>query len=174
MFAADQTGFPCLHAKCAESRHLVPVMCLVLHERGLATTLDAHRYEACLQLQRMYKIIKNGDMFLTSSEADNILDAVERFLVHYNFLHKYWASRGKMLYNVTIKAHVLWHIAYDAKFLNPRSAWVYDFEDFVGKICKSAQACVAGTPMHLISEKVCTNFVLVTELRCKIHMAGMR
>jgi hypothetical protein len=170
MFAPDHTGFPCLHAKCAESRHLVPAMCLVLRERGVHNRLDAHRLEAFEQLQRMYRIIAEGDMFLTAREAADILDAVERFLVHYNFLHKYWQSRGKLLYNITIKAHILWHIAYDARYLNPRSAWVYDFEDFVGKIMKCAKACVAGTPMHLISHKVCMNFLLVTELQCKIQM----
>ena len=171
MFTDDHTGFPCLSAKCAEARHLVPVMVLVLEDRGINSRLDAHRLEACKQLDRLYTIVSEGDMFLTATEAAGILDSVERFLLHFNFLHDYWEKRGKLLYNITIKAHCLWHIAADAKYLNPRCHWAYDFEDFVGKILKSAKACVAGTPMDLIAYKVCTNFLIVSELQCRMHVA---
>ena len=57
--------------------------------------------------------------------------------------------------------HVLWHLCYFAKFLNPRSLHCYNFEDFIGRMVTAAKACLASTPMYRLGDKVMQNFRLI-------------
>ena len=54
------------------------------------------------------------------------------------------------------------HICYFARWLSPRAASCYPFEDYVGKVQRSALACVRGTPMHLVAAKASQNILLAT------------
>ena len=118
-------------------------------------------------MYRIYAIIKESDMFLTPAAAQEMVENCDLFLVHYNALHLHYEPNK--VYALTIKHHMLWHICWMARWLNPRCMWCYDFEDFCGKMCRSAKACVAGTPMHLIGAKVCDNFLVATELACSLR-----
>ena len=66
---------------------------------------------------------------------------------------------GVYNFNMTTKFHEVWHVLHLGRFLSPRMSWCYSFEDFIGKIKKSAQACVCGTPMHNIPNKVVDNYL---------------
>ena len=68
---------------------------------------------------------------------------------------------------MTTKFHEVWHVIWFARYLSPRMSWCYAFEDFIGKIKRSAQACVCGTPMHNIPGKVMDNYIRALSLELK-------
>ena len=106
-------------------------------------------------------------MFLERGVAQKALMYYERFMLHNNFLLKWSLSRGRRNYTIVFKTHALWHIADQAKFMNPRFLWCYEFETFMGMLVKAAKACVAGTPMLLVGNKVLENWLLVAQLRLR-------
>ena len=57
------------------------------------------------------------------------------FLLEQNWLAmEFWGR--KLLFNVTFKSHLFWHMADQSQFVNPRSGWTYGEEDYVGKIAR--------------------------------------
>ena len=76
-------------------------------------------------------------------------------------------DRSQMLYGVVTKHHFFWHICDLAKYQNPRWTACFEFEDFMGKIKKCAQASMAGSSLPLIGAKVMKCFCLAYHLRLK-------
>ena len=76
-------------------------------------------------------------------------------------------ENGRLCYNPVGKTHVLWHICYHARWLNPRFIWAYEFEDFVGAMITAAKSCMAGTPLRLVGTKTLDNYLMVLQLRLR-------
>lgn len=55
-----------------------------------------------------------------------------------------YSARGQKLYNVTFKSHHFWHMAYMARWVNPRSGWCYPEERFVGLLARVVKSVVMG------------------------------
>ena len=104
---------------------------------------------------------------LSDAESNAALYHCENFLVHYNWLTQNSMQELRLNYNLVTKHHAIWHIAYFAKFLNPRLIWCMEFEDFVGTMLKSAKGCMSGTPLVSVGRKVLENYLLVLRLRIR-------
>ena len=87
------------------------------------------------------------------------------FLLHYNFLTLRSLAEGHLLYNMVNKLHTFWHVAQQAKWLNPRAAWAYSFEIFIGKIGAAARSCVFSTLAHQVPANVVENYRVALSLR---------
>ena len=61
---------------------------------------------------------------------------------------------GRKLFNVTIKHHMLCHLAISAKYLHPRLGWCYMNEDYMMWIRKLCSRCVHGSSMAMTSRKM--------------------
>ena len=85
---------------------------------------------------------------------------VDAVLLHNNALLQASLQDGSLLYPVHFKHHLLWHIVYSARWLNPAACWCYQWEDIMGKMVKVARNCVAGTPMTKVGSKVMEQFLL--------------
>ena len=107
----------------------------------------------------MYDRVLAMPMVPSDEEAEYVLQEYDNFLLHYNHIATLCMGAGVFNFNMTTKFHELWHILYLGRFLSPRMVWCYSFEDFIGKIKRSAQACVCGTPMQKIPEKVVDNYL---------------
>ena len=65
--------------------------------------------------------------------------------MHYCCLAAWAAERGLKLFQVTPKFHFWIHIAYLARYQNPRLSWCYADEDLVGLTIEVAQSCSTRT-----------------------------
>ena len=149
---------PVLSAKAAESRHLLKPMLELLRKRMATTLLSKHRICAFECLIIIYDIIMHASFVLTDGEAEAVRVAADGFLLHYNVLAKAAADWDIRLYGFVPKHHWFWHMAQWAKYLNPRLVWCYPYEDFVGRVQRSASSCKHGTPMWKVPGKAMQNF----------------
>ena len=125
----------------------------------MATTLlSKHRIRAYECLVALYDVIMHAGFVLTDAESVAVRHATDEFLLHYNVLAKTAENCGIRLYGFVPKFHWLWHLAEFAKFLNPRLVWCYPYEDFVGRIQRSASSCKHGTPMWAVPAKTMKNY----------------
>ena len=125
--------FPAMSLKAAEAHQNLPVFLEVCREMHDGSDRSLHRISALQHIVNCYKIISIDSDFLSADESARLLMNVDKFLLHYNWLSLDAVSRGAMTYCLTIKFHVVWHIALASKYLNPKTYWCFDFEDFIGQ-----------------------------------------
>ena len=123
--------FSCLTAKAAESRALIPVLLQICKEEGVdsRSERDTHRILMLQYLDRVIRIIMEGDLVLSDAEADAALEAYEDFLQHYHVLARWSIEKGVRNYNFVFKHHHLWHIIDHCRAINAKYIWAYEFED---------------------------------------------
>jgi len=136
----------------------------VCRKIGITSERDEHRLEALRLLNSIYETLRTAAIVPSDGDWNIVMDSVDHFLLHYNWLSKYSFSKGRLNYHLTIKFHMLWHLCYFSKYLNPRSVWCYEFEDLIRQIVRSAKNCVAGSSMAQVAQKVCQNYLLVLNL----------
>ena len=149
--------YPKLKGKGAEVKGLVEPLGLVWAELMDSTHEDHKLIEIGLQqtLQIQQTIDASAhDFFLPPADVVLLQTSVHEFLRVYTELG-HSADRGNLLlFNMTHKFHVLWHLGQRASFLCPRRGACLIDEDYVGRIKEVAQACSAGTQLHQIPGKV--------------------
>ena len=119
----------------------------------------AHRIQAYKRLRNINRIVDEAGLFIEGALADEVLVHCDAFLKHYSWLAEVSKTQGLLRYNVVTKMHYVWHICYFARFQNPKVMWCYIFEDFVGRVQKSAKACTSGTTMDRVPRKLFQNYV---------------
>ena len=156
-----------LAAKAADNHHLVYVLEKICQESNDGSEHDAVRLEALKSMRTCHSILATGGMFLQRRRSERLLKSIDKFLMCNNWLLKYSLELGRKYFYIGVKHHLLWHVGYMARYLSPTVSWCYDFENFVGIAVLSAKACVAGTPMHKVGNKVVENYMLVSEIKFK-------
>ena len=121
-------------------------------------------------INAIYRIFIVASDFLAPAAYAEVSKHVDAFLLQYHWLAHHSMHRGHVCYHMTAKFHMLWHICQMSKFLNPKLVWCYSFESFIGKMARSAAACVAGTSMPIIGEKVANNFLIALQLDMACEM----
>ena len=86
----------------------------------------------------------SGGHVLSEEEANGVVTVVDAFLRTQNDLAMIYWERGMRHYNVTFKSHLLWHMARQARFFNPRHGWTYRDESFVGSVAKVLHSVIKG------------------------------
>lgn len=153
--------------KAAATRALVPVVRQLCTELCSGTMVSVQRVLALEAMETYYTVMERNGFVLPPSESAQLLEAVERLLLHYNYLTQQALSQGHLLYNLVVKHHFLWHVADQSKWLNPRSSWAYSYENFIGKIGTCARSLVFSTPPHLVPTKLVENYRLALCLRLR-------
>ena len=159
--------FPCLKAKAAESRALLFTLKDICSDINDRSDRDEHRIRCLRGLCTVYSIFKQADLFLSAEDSKSALENYDVFLLHYHWLLKRSLSQGFRRYGLYFKFHNMWHIVEASRWLNPCSTWCYDFEDFQRQVVAAGRACVAGSPMVIIGNKVLQNLLLVLELQAR-------
>lgn len=149
--------FPKLKGKGAEVKGLVGPLLLVwqsyMSPDNEEHQLIAHALQCVLDFQTI--IDESGhELFLPQDEATKLKNHVDDFLKAYTIIGHMAEARGDLLYNMTTKFHMLWHLADRAKYLCPRRSACLIDEDFVGRTKEVAQASSAGTQLHIVPEKL--------------------
>lgn len=158
--------YPCLHAsaiKGRETRYLVPVALQLCREHAEGQHAG-HRLRCFEHLNAVYELLDQRVYNFTSDQKAEFRIHMMKCLQHYLVLHKEAADAGKMLWNITIKAHFAAHLCDQADHSNPRVWWCYGSESMVGRISRLASSCTAGTASYLVSLK------LMDKYRAAIHI----
>ena len=164
-------SWPRLSTKAAESQTLLFVVRDILEQLLVNDNSEhsRHRLRSCEALCTFYRIVRDSPMVPSPEQASQMKRAVETHLVHSNWLLDNAVKLGYLAYPIQLKHHMLWHLADLGQFQNPRVAWCYDFEDWVGDVITAAKACMAGTPMHLVGNKVVQHFLLGLQIMISLQ-----
>jgi hypothetical protein len=166
-----KTAYPELKAKAAETRHMAPGVTGVfqaLHD-------DKNERDTCIMellkyLCKFYALIgQNTGLALAPTDVPVLREVVDTILVLYTALASQAQGRGERRWNMVPKFHMLWHIGHQANFGNPRLAWTYADEDFVGKMAKLGQACSFGVHSSSMSQSIVRRYMWGLRLRWE-HM----
>lgn len=150
----SKTGTSTLKTGMSISKTLVQPL-LHLARQHLGGTEVGQCVVICYEhLWEMYKIIDKTGLACTEDDALALLYHAECFLLQYNMSGI--IEEGK--FRMTNKFHGVYHLAYFARFQHPRAAWTYVWEDFIGRIQRIGKACLDGTKMHLVSNKIMENY----------------
>ena len=116
--------------KAATTRALVPVVRQLCEELHTGSAVSTHRILAFRAMEEFYKILEKWLRPPPCRERQTAWGC-RMFLLHYNILIQSALTEGAFLYNQVNKHHYYWHVADQAKWLNPRSSWAYSYENFI-------------------------------------------
>ena len=163
-----------LNGKDAQIRHLVPLLALIWKDH----MRDRNRYDRHVEklldsLHSFYKLLdhtnaQNMYPFQPPQEiARKMLKHVDNFLFHYMLLadQSLKCVPAKCQWNFAIKHNYFWHLAKRARDLNPRLAWCYANEDFVGNMATIGMSCRHGQVAASRSESLVSKCILGITLR---------
>jgi hypothetical protein len=145
---------------------LVPVARALSREFQTDDPHTQHRTEMMTHLAKLYDVVDASKTFAWCNEDQSTFtQSVEGFLAHYQWLAKNSTKNKFRRYNVVPKHHYMAHLPDQSRWLSPRHAWTYPGEATVGKVAALAQACLAGTPSHLVFRSVLLKYRVAFQLR---------
>ena len=138
--------WPCLKAKAAATRHVVPY-CVELCERlNSGSAHDERRLLLCRCLDRCYRIMKSAGRFLTAGEKSELKHMSQTMMQCYRNLSLDALELGIRAWKMKPKLHETQHILeYSAAVINPVWVWLYSDEDLQQHIKKIAVQCHPST-----------------------------
>ena len=125
----------------------------------------AHLVVVLQNLERFYAIMESYGHVIPVEPAEELFEVVHRCCVHYACLASDAAERGLKLFKITPKFHFWLHIAWMARYVNPRFAWCYADEDFVGKIATIAYASSFGRGPIKLGTSLMHRYLVALALR---------
>ena len=175
MFApkSNVNKFASFNGKAAESHALIAPLAEVCRSISDGSEYDQIRLRALDSLETVFRTFRNASMFLTETEYQIAKNALDEHFVYYGYLASKSLEGNRMHYQVITKTHYLWHIVDHSRFLNPRFLWAFDFEDFMGQMVMAAKACLAGSKMSIVGDKVLVNYCLVFDLNVRARARNL-
>ena len=171
MFTSPESpwaAFPKLKGRASEVRSLGPALTRFWEsqmDRGSAVHKQVHlALRASCALEDVLTLHKD-DIRLPPTAAAEIKRAIHAFLTRLTALGAHFHNTGTKLFNITIKAHYLAHVAEISEWWNPRLGWCYAGEDYMNKVKKLAANCLRGTPAPLVSRKFLHKYALGMHIR---------
>ena len=162
---SPHANFMFFKAKAAETRHLVPMLAKVAQEMDTGSEVSKHRIAALHCLTLFYQVCDSRPMFMHPDAARKAQQLMEALLGNYFWLHKEAIANSKHLYKYVPKCHYSWHLAYTARWMNPRFTWTYKCESWVGKISFLACSCAHGTSLAKLSIPVAEKYRYMVHFR---------
>ena len=159
------SDYPTLHAKGAETRHLVPVLAAFVEEENDGSEVCRHQRLALDSMTKFYMLCDSQPMFVSDQASADFVTHMETCLASYSWLHLEAARRDKYLYNIVPKVHYAWHLAWDCRFLNARHKWTYKCESWVGNVSDIASSCATGNRITKITVPLAEKYRLYVYVR---------
>lgn len=147
-----------LKTKGAETKHLLPCIAQISRELCTGSESDLRRTAALDAIVGFVKILDNCQFFLDNAQGDAAEHFTASFLGHYAWLNNWGQQQERYCYHVTIKFHMLQHIAISARFLNPSRTWNFRCEDAVGKISTIGHSVMMGVRTTHLSTKLAAKY----------------
>ena len=171
---ADESGpyahVPCLsgRVKAAATRHLVPIILSIwLDVRDPHNEDDNEIAYMLACLDRFYTIVADEPYRMNDAQVEEARQCIRGILQTYaNLASKaYYAVPRKLLWHTVPKHHYAEHIADQCSVGNPRYAWTYQDEDFMGLIKIIGESCTIGTQSWKIAKKLLKRWVFGVSYR---------
>ena len=162
-----QNRFPRLKGKVSKIKSFIPA---VLYAWGkVCDETDEGHQAVTLALKmnaKMDAVIDEypGAIFLPRQAARELKAAAFLFLNQLNFLADMYNTAGDMLFDVTMKGHMLAHACIRAGDINPRRTWCFSGERAMLMVRQLGQSCCRGIRAPEIGKQLLTKYV------CGLHM----
>ena len=111
---------PSLHAKAAETRHLVPALAEILEEVKIVGDPTEHMHASLAGLTAFYAEIAVDDLYFDDAKAVRVQQGLFACLRHYSYLSRWAKGRGVHRWGEIPKMHYAAHLALVAACTNPR------------------------------------------------------
>ena len=165
-------GHQMLKAKAAECKHFIPVLSLICRTLVDGSEFDEHR--ACLLegLAAFGRLMDESPIVPTDAQAEKAITIMQDVLTHADWLKQFSLRNGSDRFHIVFKHHFFQHLAEQFKFMNPRFAWCFKAEDYVGKIAILVHSCSFGTRSIDLPGKALAKWrnMLHFKLSQKIHV----
>ena len=134
-----------LKAKATECKHFIPVLAIIARSMAGGTEYDEH--QACLLegLAAFGRLMDESPIFPTDDQAEKAMTIMQDVLKHADWLKQTSEAASSGRFHIVFKHHFFQHMAEQFKFMNPRLAWCFKAEDYVGEIATIAHSCSFGT-----------------------------
>ena len=159
-------SWPALQCKGAETKGFMKP-CLETIKLLLSKEDPLHQsmVQSLQALVELVDLFDQADLFLSRAEYSQAVDLGKRFFDHYQDLVDWAKSEDRMLWNVTIKFHMLHHLILNAKEINPKYCWNWRGEDFVGKVSRLGMSCCMGLKTTKLSCKLMDKYRILLHLQ---------
>ena len=138
---APRAKYPHLstRVKAGETRHLIPIIANIwqdimkrdsVRDNTVADLLNANA--------ELYDVIRDEPHHMGEAAAQRVQELIAIMLQSYQSLSSaaFFATPRQLLWNERPKHHYLAHVGDTASRCNPRYAWTYSDEDFMGRLKK--------------------------------------
>ena len=159
-------AFPCLEAKAAETKHLLPCLEEVVKESLPEGVPIHHTMLDCLRA--FNQISQHFDAlggFPTPSEFALAQNLAKRFFDQYDDLHAWALSKGRKLFHITHKFHTAHHLIRNAQHLNFRMHHNFRAEDFVGQVSVVGHSVSFGNAATRVCQKLTQKYLILLHLQ---------
>ena len=152
--------------KAANVRALVP-MCaeLARQYRDASDEVRRHMLAMICKLSKLYDIMHSSGLVVPEASHLQMVEASDKFLLHYNWLSKAAVQNTIKMWLVVPKFHYHYHLVEGFWGLNPKYFWCYGGEDLVGRASTLCHSCVRGTANHEVSSKMLEKYRVAMHLK---------
>ena len=156
-----RTNFPKLKGKAAQVKHLTPALSYAWSKLKTVGNTNHDAVTLALDMSlRMDRVLDAypGSVTLPEEAAEDFVASSFVFLHQYTRLASLYNAGGDMVFNVTVKSHMVAHIALRAGDLNPRRAWCFSGERMMLLMRRVAQSCCRGIEATELGRKMLSKY----------------
>ena len=157
-----------MRGRATEIKWIGPAL-LVVWEKFMAPSNFQHvqilgALKRQVEIDNLVDTREMDEYVLRPDVATRLVDCTFEYLALFSAIGRHYAERGWNLFDLTIKGHVLAHLALNGKYLHPKLGTCYQGEDFMKLSKRLLQNCTRGTKPALISKK------MIEQFRVGMHM----
>lgn len=161
-----------LGTKAGESKHLLPALVPVMQNlfETSAEPCEQHMLLAATSLEKLVSLWDQSGTFLTQREYEKSLQLGGTFLNSYSYLNNWSLEKDRKSFHIVPKHHSFLHLLWGSKHLNPKAAWCFAGEDFVGQISKLGHSVCMGVSAPRLSLKIAPKYRILIHLHLNRSM----
>ena len=137
---------------------------LELHRMILQMLKENHRMETLLEEHK-------GETALPGPDAAQFVDAAFKMAHLNNLVHEHFKAESEIpdIFAITIKLHMVLHVALHSHQISPRMTWNFTGEDEMGVLKTLGQNCVKGVQPQDVCSKMLQHWRVAMHLEMEKH-----
>ena len=151
----NNQDFPRLKGRAAELRHLGEAL-LHVFDMYMNTGDELHKYvKTTLKMNiKLEEMLDDHEGWnFQGADYTKLIKLAHGFLIGYNACQASAKRRELLLFNVTIKSHMLLHCVYRSNLIHPKYVWCFGGEAFMKIMKKLHSSCTDGNAPHTATVK---------------------